>query len=169
MGTIEIEGQKFQMDAFYFPDQAQYYKSDDDPNVRSACTTPNSICAIELQISFLDSDVGSVADAILTWTQKLMSRLGLAVSETKTKDDNMRMRIQHFSSQITGAQISGNYLLVSDANGQTWRYSIGTKSILPLLADRWYGLSPTDVDGPDWSQECLRMQCEGVKVPNWPQ
>lgn len=147
MGEFAFEGQNHRLEAAYFSDQAKYI-----PQVMSGagqgaggqrvCSTPNDLCATELRISFNPSGQPSS-----NW---------------------LRMSISHFSSGVVGAQVKDGYLLVSDANGQTWRYSVGTKNLLPLLQARWQGLSPDAVKGSEFSQLCKRMKCDETNIPEWP-
>jgi hypothetical protein len=143
MGVIEFDGQSHRLEAEYYPDQAKYFAAS-GPGSSTAqlrCSTPSALCQTELRIKFDPPD---------------------------STGSSLRMIVSHLSSTITGAKIVNDFLLVADANGQTWRYSIGSKSIMPLLQARWQGLSPDLVKYSRFSPFCTALKCETIPIPGWP-
>jgi hypothetical protein len=146
MGVVEIEGQNHRLQAEYYADQAKYFAPSGGTNSNATalnrCSTPSALCAMELQIVFNPPDKSG---------------------------SSLRTIVSHLSSTITAARVADGYLWVRDANGQSWRYSIGSKSILPLLQSRWQGLSSELVKDSRFSNACTAAKCDAVPIPGWPQ
>ncbi len=79
-----------------------------------------------------------------------------------------RVLFSHISSTIRAAAISESdgSLWVRDANGQTWRYTVGLSAIRALVPERWKGV-PTDRLGAH-SEACTQAKCDKMLVPEWP-
>ncbi|MBB5048049.1 hypothetical protein HNR60_002810 [Rhodopseudomonas rhenobacensis] len=85
----------------------------------------------------------------------------------------LRTTISHRSSRVIGATIAGGYLWVRDANGQSWRYSVGSSSIMPLFEHRWRDVDQAIFEKIPYSNACQVMtlndkRCDDYKVPGWP-